>query len=30
VSSDWLYDRLGLFNDYQLRRWSGAKVAPAR
>ena len=29
-SSEWLYDRLGLFNDYQLRRWSGAKVAPAR
>jgi RNA-directed DNA polymerase len=29
-SSDWLYDRLGLFNEYQLRRWSGAKVAPAR
>jgi hypothetical protein len=22
-SSPWLYDRLGLFNDYQLRRWSG-------
>jgi RNA-directed DNA polymerase len=29
-SSEWLYDRLGLFNHYQLRRWSGAKVAPAR
>ena len=29
-SSEWLYDRLGLFNDYQLRRWSGAKVAPTR
>ena len=29
-SSQWLYDRLGLFTDYQLRRWSGAKVAPAR
>jgi len=29
-SSEWLYDRLGLFNDYQLRRWSSAKVAPAR
>jgi RNA-directed DNA polymerase len=28
-SSKWLYDRLGLFNDYQLRRWSDAKVAPA-
>jgi RNA-directed DNA polymerase len=29
-SSKWLYDRLGLFNDYQLRRWSDAKVAPAQ
>jgi RNA-directed DNA polymerase len=29
-SSEWLYDRLGLFNNYQLRRWSGAKVVPAR
>ena len=29
-SSEWLYDRLGLFNDYQLRRWPSAKVAPAR
>ena len=29
-SSEWLYDRLGLFNDYQLPRWSGVKVAPAR
>src|SRR5271169_658333 len=29
-SSAWLYDRLGLFNDYQLRRWSAAKVAPAQ
>src|ERR1039457_826461 len=29
-SSEWLYGRLGLFNDYQLRRWSGAKGAPAR
>jgi len=29
-SSKWLYDRLGLFNNYQLRRWSSAKVAPAR
>jgi RNA-directed DNA polymerase len=27
-SSEWLYGRLGLFNDYQLRRWSGAKAAP--
>ena len=25
-----LYERLGLFNEYQLRRWPGAKVAPAR
>jgi RNA-directed DNA polymerase len=29
-SSAWFYDRLGLFHDYKLRRWSGAKVAPAR
>ena len=29
-SSEWLYDRLGLFNNYQLVRWSGAKAAPAR
>src|SRR5664280_865559 len=29
-SSEWLYDRLGLFNDYQLRRWAGTKVAPAQ
>src|SRR5258705_9040450 len=29
-SSEWLYGRLGLFNNYQLRRWSGAKTAPAR
>jgi RNA-directed DNA polymerase len=29
-SSEWLYDRLRLFNDYGLVRWSGAKVAPAR
>jgi len=29
-SSEWLYGRLGLFNNYPLRRWSGAKVAPAR
>jgi RNA-directed DNA polymerase len=28
--SEWLYDGLGLFNDYQLRRWASAKVAPAR
>jgi RNA-directed DNA polymerase len=29
-SSEWLYDRLGLFNNYRLIRWSGAKAAPAR
>jgi group II intron reverse transcriptase/maturase len=29
-SSEWLYGQLGLFNNYQLRRCSGAKVAPAR
>jgi RNA-directed DNA polymerase len=29
-SSDWLYERLGLFNDYRLRRWSVAKAAPGR
>src|SRR3954447_19910573 len=29
-SRDWLYDRLGLFNDYKLRRWSGTKAVPAR
>ena len=29
-SSAWFYNRLGLFNDYKLRRWSGAKVDPAR
>ncbi len=29
-SSEWLYDKLRLFNNYQLRRWSGVKVAPAR
>src|ERR1700691_2279487 len=29
-SSEWLYDRLGLFNNYRLIRWSGAKVAPVR
>lgn len=29
-SRNWLYDRLGLFNDYKLRRWSGATAAPAR
>ena len=29
-SSEWLYERLGLFNDYRLVRWSVAKAAPAR
>jgi len=29
-SSEWLYERLGLFNDYRLVRWSAAKAAPAR
>ena len=29
-SSEWLYDRLGLFDDYRLRRWSVVKAAPAR
>ncbi len=29
-SSTWLYDRLGLFDDYRLRRAPGAKVLPAR
>ena len=29
-SSTWFYERLGLFNDYKLRRWSGVKVAPAQ
>ena len=29
-SSDWFYDRLGLFNEYQLRRWSVVKAAPGR
>jgi len=29
-SSAWFYDRLGLFNDYKLRRWTSAKVAPAQ
>lgn len=27
-SSEWLYERLGLFNDYRLVRWSVAKAAP--
>jgi RNA-directed DNA polymerase len=29
-SSEWLYGRLGLFNNYKLIRWSAAKVAPVR
>ena len=29
-SSEWLYERLGLFNDYRLVRWFVAKAAPAR
>lgn len=29
-SSEWLYDGLGLFNNYRLLRWSVAKAAPAR
>jgi RNA-directed DNA polymerase len=29
-SSEWLYGRLGLFNNYRLIRWSSAKIAPAR
>ncbi len=29
-SSEWLYERMGVFNNYKLVRWSGAKVAPAR
>ena len=29
-SSEWLYDRLGLFDEYRPIRWSGAKVSPAR
>jgi RNA-directed DNA polymerase len=29
-SSEWLYERLGLFKDYRLVRWSVAKAAPAR
>ena len=28
-SSEWLYDALGLFNDYQLRRWSSAESCPS-
>src|ERR1700756_478628 len=29
-SSEWLYDRLGLFNNYRLIRWPGPKAASAR
>jgi RNA-directed DNA polymerase len=29
-SSEWLHERLGLFNDYRLYRWSGTKAVPAR
>jgi RNA-directed DNA polymerase len=29
-SRNWFYDRLGLFNDYKLRRWSVATAASAR
>ena len=29
-SRQWLYDQLGLFNDYRLTRWSQPKVAPGR
>jgi RNA-directed DNA polymerase len=29
-SSEWLYERLGLFNDYRLYRWSGTKAVAAR
>ena len=29
-SSEWLYERLGLFNDYRLVRRSLAKATPAR
>ncbi len=29
-SSDWFYNRLGLFNDYRLVRWPVVKAAPAR
>src|SRR4051794_12943058 len=29
-SSEWLYERLGLFNEYRLYRWSGTKAVPAR
>ena len=29
-SSEWLYDGLGLFNNYRLYRWSGTKAVPAK
>jgi RNA-directed DNA polymerase len=29
-SSSWFYERLGLFNDYKLIRWSGVKATPAQ
>src|SRR5947209_7912229 len=29
-SSEWLYERLGLFNEYRLYRWTGTKAVPAR
>jgi RNA-directed DNA polymerase len=29
-SSGWFYDQLGLFNDYQLARWSVVKASPGR
>jgi len=28
-SSRWLYERLGLFNEYKVRRWSTTKASPA-
>src|SRR5438270_9282747 len=29
-SSEWLYEQLGLFNEYRLYRWTGTKAVPAR
>jgi len=29
-SSSWFYERLGLFTDYKLRRWTSLKAAPAQ
>jgi RNA-directed DNA polymerase len=29
-SSSWFYERLGLFNNYKLIRWSGVKAMPAQ